>query len=89
MQNDPGVPDGWALQSVRWHHDVVYWGMWVLWLLSSLMPGVNSTPPAADVSYTLRRNADGTVRTVRLSGDHLPDALVKTLNPPEASPASP
>lgn len=88
MQNDPSVPEGWALQSAHRHHDVVYWGLWALWILSSLMPGVNPTPPAADVSYTLRRNADGKVRTVRLSGDHSPDALDKTLNLIEPKPAS-
>jgi hypothetical protein len=89
MRNDPILPEGWSLQSVKRHHDVVYWGMWALEFLSSLIPGVNVTPPAADVSYTLRRNADGKVTTVRLSGDHLPDALAKTIYLLEARPASP
>lgn len=88
MQNDPIIPEGWSLQSVKRHHDVVYWSMWTLALLSSLMPGINPTPPVADVSYTMRRNADGNVKTLRLSGDHPPDALAKTMYLLEARPAS-
>jgi hypothetical protein len=88
MQHDPIIPDGWSLRSVKRHHDVVYWGMWALQALSSLLPGISPTPPVADVSYTLRRNADGNVKTVRLSGDHSPDALAKTIEAPEARPVS-
>lgn len=62
------VPEDWALQDVKRHHDVVYWSMWALHLLSSLIPGVNPTPPVADVSYTLRREADGKVKTFWLNG---------------------
>lgn len=87
MQQAPIIPEGWSVQSVKRHHDVVYWSLWALHLLSSLMPGVNSTP-VADVSYTLRRNADGNVKTIRLSGDHAPLALAKTIELLEATPAS-
>ncbi|MGO9135047.1 MAG: hypothetical protein ACLP8A_13525 [Methylovirgula sp.] len=88
MQSDPIIPEGWSLQSVERHYDVVYWGMWALHFLSSLMPGVNPTPPVADVSYRLRRNADGKVETVRLEGNHAPDALAKTIELLKATPAS-
>lgn len=88
MQNDPIVPEGWALQGLKRHHDFVYWGAWALHLLSSLMPGVSPDPPAADVSYTVRRTADGKLETVRLSGDHSPDALAKTIQLREATPAA-
>ncbi len=88
MQKDPIVPEGWSVQGVKRHHDVVYWSMWALHLLSSLMPGVNPAPPVADVSYILRRNADGKIESVRLSGDHAPDALAKTIELLEATPAS-
>jgi hypothetical protein len=85
-QKDLIVPDGWSIRSVTFHHDFVYWGLWALDFLSSLLPGLSPTPPAADVSYTLRRNADGAVKTVRLPGDHAPDALVKTMLLTEARP---
>ena len=84
MLNDPVVPEGWSLQSVKRHHDAVYWGLWALHMLSSLLPGASPTPPTADVSYTLRRDADGKVKTVRLDGDHAPEALAKTINLLEA-----
>lgn len=73
------VPDGWSIQAVKFHHDLSYWGMWALDFLSSLLPGVGSTQPTADVSYTLCRKADGALQTFRLPGDHAPDALVKTM----------
>jgi hypothetical protein len=88
LQNDPIIPEDWSLQRVKRHHDVVYWGTWALELLASLLPGISPTPPVADVSYTLRRNVDGKVETVRLSGDHPPDALAKTIQLLEARPAS-
>ncbi len=88
MRNEPIIPEGWSLQKVKFHYDVIYWGSWALHILSSLMPGVNPGTPAADVSYTLRRDADGKVETVRLSGDHAPDALAKTIQLLEAGPAS-
>lgn len=84
MRNNPIIPQGWSLQKVKFHYGVVYWGSWVLHILSSLMPGVNPDPPAADVSYTLRRNADGKVETVRLDGEHAADALAKTIQLIEA-----
>lgn len=87
MQNDPVIPEGWSLVKVKRHYDVVYWGTWVLELLSILMPGVRPEPPMADVSYTLRRNADGKVETVRLSGSHAPEALAKTIELIETRPA--
>ncbi len=79
MQRDLVVPEGWSVQSVKFHHDFGYSALWILHLLSSLMPGVTPTPPAADVSYTLCREADGALQTLRLPGDHAPDALVKTM----------
>lgn len=88
MRNDLIIPEGWSLQSVKRHHDLVYWGMWLLHVLSSLMPGVSPTPPAADVSYTLRRETDGKVETIRLDGDHTPDALSKTVQLIEARPVN-
>jgi len=78
-QQDLIVPEGWSVRAVKFHRDFIYWGMWVLDFLSSLMPGVRPAPPAADVSYTLCRQADGALQTVRLPGDHAPDALVKTM----------
>ena len=86
MQRDPVAPEGWSILSVKFHHDFGYWSLWALDFLSSLMPGVNPTPPAADVTYTLRRDADGASETVRLSGNHAPDALVKTARLIEARP---
>jgi hypothetical protein len=83
-QRDPVVPEGWSILSVKYHHDFGYWGLWALHVLSSLMPGVNPTPPGADASYSLRRNADGATQTVRLSGDHAPDALARALRLIEA-----
>lgn len=88
MRNDPIIPEGWSLQKVKFHYDVIYWGSWALHILSSLMPGVNPGPPAADVSYTLQRKADGKVETVRLDGDHAADALAKTVQLLEARPTS-
>lgn len=88
MQNDLILPEGWSLRSVKRHYDLVYWGLWVLHFLSSLMPGVNPTPPAADATYSLRRNADGKLETLRLSGDHAPDALVRTIDLLKATPPS-
>lgn len=89
MQHDNLIiPEGWSLQSVKRHHNGVYWIMWGLFLLSSLMPGVSPTPPAADVSYTLRRSADGKVQTLRLDGDHAPDALSKAVHLLEPGPAA-
>ena len=84
MQNSPAVPEGWSIQSVTFHRDLAYWGLWALYMLSSMMPGVNPESPAADVSYVLRRDADGTLKTIRLSGDHAPDELVKTMQLMEA-----
>jgi hypothetical protein len=88
MQSEPIIPEGWSLVSLRRHHDVVYWGLWALHFLSSMMPGTNSTPPAADVTYTLRRNADGKIETLRLSGDHAPDGLAKAMDMLQAKSAS-
>jgi hypothetical protein len=88
MQNTPIIPEGWSLEKVKRHYDVVYWALWALHVLSSLMPGVNPTPPVADVSYSLRRNSDGKVETVRLNGDHAPDAVAKTIDLLKAPPAS-
>lgn len=79
MQRNLIVPEGWSIQSIKFHRDFIYWSLWALNFLSSLMPSVNPTPPAADVSYTLRRDKDGAVETVRLNGDHTPDALAKTM----------
>lgn len=78
-QQDLVVPEGWSICAVKFHHDFAYWSMWALHFLSSLMPGVSPTAPAADVSYTLCRKADGVLQTLRLPGDHAPDALVKTM----------
>jgi hypothetical protein len=79
LQQNPVVPEGWSIQATKFHHDFAYWSMWALNFLSSLTPGVNATPPAADVSYTLRRRADGVLQTLRLPGDHAPDALTKAM----------
>ena len=87
-RQDLVVPEGWSIRAVRFHHDFAYWSMWALNFLSSLMPGVSPTAPAADVSYTLYRKADGALKTLRLSGDHAPDALVKTMLLIEAGPGS-
>ena len=78
-QQDLVVPEGWSICAVKFHHDFAYWSMWALHFLSSLMPGVSPTAPAADVSYILCRKADGALQTLRLPGDHAPDALVKTM----------
>jgi hypothetical protein len=84
MQKVPVAPEGWSILSVKFHYGFGYWGLWALDFLSSLMPGVSLTPPAADVTYTLRRDADGASETVRLSGDHAPDALAQTVRLIEA-----
>jgi hypothetical protein len=85
-RQDLMVPEGWSLRTVKFHHDFAYWSSWALDFLSSLMPGVSPTPPAADVSYTLCRKADGALQTLRLPGDHAADALVKTMLLIEAIP---
>jgi hypothetical protein len=79
-QQELSVPEGWSLVAVKFHHDLVYWAMWGLHILSSFMPGVNPTPPAAEVSYTLCRKGDTALHTLRLPGDHAPDALAKALS---------
>jgi hypothetical protein len=88
MQKVPVAPEGWSILSVKFHYGFGYWGEWAFHLLSSLMPGVSLTPPAADVTYTLRRDADGADETVRLSGDHAPDALAQTVRLIEARRAA-
>jgi hypothetical protein len=85
-QKELAMPDGWYVRSVKFHHDLGYWVLWGLDFLSSLMPGVSPAPPAADVSYTMFCKADGAVRTVRLPGDHAPDALLKAMLLIEARP---
>lgn len=78
-QQDLVVPEGWSIRTVTFHRNFAYWSLWALNFLSSLMPGVSPTPPAADVSYTLCRKGDAALQTIRLPGDHAPDALVKAL----------
>jgi len=85
-KQDVIVPDGWCIRTFTFHHDLAYWSMWALNFLSSFLPGVSPTPPAADVSYTLCRKVDGALRTIRLPGDHAPDALAKTMLLVEAVP---
>lgn len=73
------VPEGWYIQSTKRHYDLFFALTVAFHLLVGLIPHVASTWPPADISYTLRRETDGTVITVRLDGEHSPDALVEYL----------
>ncbi len=74
------VPDGWSVQSTKRHYDIAFFGTVAIHLLiAALMPRLAPPWPPADVSYTLRREADGTLITVCLDGDHAPEALVEYL----------
>jgi hypothetical protein len=78
-QKDLIVPEGWSIQSTKRHYDIVFFGTVALHFIVALIPQLASPWPPADVSYTLRRETDGTVITVRLDGEHSPDALVEYL----------
>jgi hypothetical protein len=78
-RNDLIVPEGWSIQSTKRHYDIVFFGTIALCMLVALIPQLATPWPPADVSYTLRRETDGTVITVRLDGEHSPDALVEYL----------
>jgi hypothetical protein len=69
----PAVPTGWMFVSTRYHYEFSYWMQFVLDLLSQ------STTARLDVTYTVRRDLDGTNQNIRLPGDHSPDALQKML----------
>jgi hypothetical protein len=69
----PAIPAGWTFVSTRFHYDLGYWSQFVLDLLSQ------STTARPDVTYTVRRDLDGASQSIRLLGDHSPDALEKTL----------
>jgi hypothetical protein len=69
----PAVPTGWTLVSTRYHYDFTYWMQFVLDLLSQ------STTARPDVTYTVRRDLDGSSQSIRLPGDHSPEALGTTL----------
>lgn len=86
-QQNVDVPDGWSIRAIKFHHDFLYWSLWALDFLSSLMPGVSPARPTADVSYTLCRKADGALKTFRLPGDHAPGALIQTMQLIEAGTA--
>lgn len=73
------VPAGWSIQSTKRHYDLFFVFTVAVHLLVGLIPHLASSWPPADVSYTLRHETDGTVITVRLDGDHPPEALVEYL----------
>jgi hypothetical protein len=73
------VPEGWSIQSTKRHYDMVFFGTVALSLLIGLIPQLAPPWPPADVSYTLRREADGKLITIRLDGEHSSDALVEYL----------
>jgi hypothetical protein len=69
----PALPTGWTIEATRYHYNFGYWTQFVLDLLSQ------STTARPDVTYTVRRDSDGASQSIRLPGDHSPDALEKTL----------
>jgi hypothetical protein len=73
------VPEGWSIKSTKRHYDLFFISTVAFHFLVGLIPHVASPWPPADVSYTLQRETDGTVITVRLDGEHSPDALVDYL----------
>lgn len=73
------VPEGWSIQSSKRHYDLFFALTVAFHFLVGLIPHVASPWPHADISYTLRRETDGTVITIRLDGEHSPDALVEYL----------
>ncbi len=73
-RNAPAVPDGWSVESVKYHYTV---GYWVLYVLGNLLTTPSADSP--DVTYTVRHEADQTVRAIRLPGDHSPNALIETI----------
>jgi hypothetical protein len=78
-QKDLIVPEGWSIQSAKRHYDIAFFGTVALHFLIALIPQLATPWPPADVSYTLRRDADGKIITVRLDGEHSPGALVEHL----------
>jgi hypothetical protein len=76
-QKNPIVPEGWYIQNTKRHYDLFFFFTVGLHLLVGLIPQLSKPWPPADVSYTLRHEKDGMVITVRLDGDHAPEALVE------------
>jgi hypothetical protein len=79
----PVVPEGWTIQATEYHRSLGYWFLVICDLLLSLgsrpMPPASSSSDPGDVTYTMRRDADGLIRKIRLRGDHAPDALAETI----------
>jgi hypothetical protein len=79
MQGELIIPEHWSVQGIKYHHSFFYWTSWMVYIVNAAMPGVDAVPPYADVTYTLRRTADGRTETFRLRGDNAPDALLKKI----------
>ncbi len=83
MIDGPIIPDGWRVEGVQYHRGLGYWALNVFEILAALIPApVTSTRRAgspADVTYTMRRDRDGAIRNIRLSGDHAPGALAEEI----------
>lgn len=79
----PIVPDGWKVEGVQYHRGLGYWVFNIFEIVAALIPApVSSERRAgspADVTYTMRRDQDGAVRHIRLSGDHAPGALAEEI----------
>ena len=84
----PAVPAGWTVQKSQYQRSFGYWAFLIFDLFASSGPyPADATVPtrhAADIIYTVRRDADGTIRKIRLPGGHSADALAQTIGLIEA-----
>jgi hypothetical protein len=76
VREDVIVPEGWTIMGAERHADRFPFWMSFIFSLLTQTPSVENT---SSYTYTIRCEADGTVMTVRLPGDHQPDALLKYL----------
>jgi hypothetical protein len=67
------VLDGWAIERRRSHYSPSYWITFVLAAFGQTVP----TPPR--ITYTLRQNGTGKIRTVTLPGDHKKSDLAEAI----------
>ena len=84
------VPEGWSVQGVQYHRGFAYWASLILDLVSlspSRLASVSPSGQLPDATYTVRRDADGAIRTIRLRGDQPRDALAKAIQPIESDAA--
>jgi hypothetical protein len=75
--------EGWTVQKIQYHRGFGYWAFLIFDLFASSSPTrADATFPArhaADITYTVRHDADGSIRKIRLRGDHSRDALATAI----------